>query len=140
MDRQFTPLAWYAGLIRSFLEGKVPAARIQDEFFEAWRRDRATAERVKEAWPKPLDADLTARWCAGELTDDDFHREWERLWSDVNFSYAGRGLIDAAFTAIEHWCDNEGGTAPKDSGSESALRRDLAEIEGKLRSGVGLQR
>src|SRR5215467_11068437 len=101
MDPQFTPPSWYADLIRSFLDGNVPAARLQDEFFDAWRRDR------------------------------------DKPGPDMKGGFGARQLIDAAFTAIEHWCDNEDGSAPKGSESESALRRDLSEIEEKLRSVLG---
>ena len=88
----------FLSLIESFLGWNREVDTFCAEFMTLWMQDRDKTYAKKATWSQPYDELLLTSWQRGEISEDEFQKEWAKLWGyaeEVEF----RDMIDEIHSA-----------------------------------------
>lgn len=85
-------------LMNQFLERQIDAMTFCFRFIELWTRSRDANYIKKLTWSKPYDEELIAALQRGEITKEQFSKQYEALWGHEHFSPL-QDMIDTIHSA-----------------------------------------
>ena len=87
-------------LINQFLEQQINAEPFCLRFTKLWMRHRDAIYAKKLTWSKPHDEELMAAFQRGEITAEQFTKQWRRLWGTEGTEHF-QHMIDVVHSACD---------------------------------------
>ena len=123
--------AFYLKLIQQLLSAELNGEAFCHEFMRQWRIDRDEEYKKRDAWPERYDLQLIAAHQRGELTDEEYHRQWVELWGYTEYQTLCE-MLDRIFTACDCFHTVPEGQFEIDEGQlKKAVADNLNRYEGK---------